>query len=76
MTIGLSSGACLKTPEREKFREGYGPDDFRFVVDAFDKGHADPRAIVSSTIALDELPGMFGRLRENDDETKVHVQMN
>jgi (R,R)-butanediol dehydrogenase/meso-butanediol dehydrogenase/diacetyl reductase len=40
-----------------------------------DKGHCDPKAIVTNTIALAELPAMMQALRGPNEETKVHVRM-
>jgi (R,R)-butanediol dehydrogenase/meso-butanediol dehydrogenase/diacetyl reductase len=39
-----------------------------------DKGHVDPKTIITNNIQLDELPAMMATLRGANDETKVHVQ--
>ncbi len=56
-----------------RFLVGYGPDEFRASADAFDKGHADPRAIITNVIPLDDLPAMMTALRGANSETKVQV---
>jgi len=38
-----------------------------------DKGHCDPKAIITNDIALDALPDMMKTLRGPNNETKVHV---
>ncbi len=57
-----------------QFLVGYGLRDFRYVADQMDKGHVDPKAIISNQIALDELPAMMATLRGANHETKVHVR--
>jgi (R,R)-butanediol dehydrogenase/meso-butanediol dehydrogenase/diacetyl reductase len=56
-----------------QFPVGYSLKDFRYVADAMDKGHIDPKLLISSVISLDELPTVFDRLRGPNNETKVHV---
>lgn len=46
---------------------------FHYVADVMDAGHADPKMLISSVIALDELPATFERLRGPNTETKVQV---
>jgi (R,R)-butanediol dehydrogenase/meso-butanediol dehydrogenase/diacetyl reductase len=38
-----------------------------------DKGHVDPKAVVTNTIPLLALPDMMATLRGSNNETKVHV---
>ena len=57
-----------------QFAVGYSMREFLYIADQMDKGHADPKAIVTNQIALDDLPAMFDRLRGPNDETKVHVR--
>jgi threonine dehydrogenase-like Zn-dependent dehydrogenase len=59
-----------------RFLVGYGPEEFRESADAFDRGHADPGAIVTNVVPLDALPEMMTRLRHRNGETKVHVEMS
>ncbi|MFT3967432.1 MAG: alcohol dehydrogenase catalytic domain-containing protein [Sphingobium sp.] len=56
-----------------QFLVGYTMRDFLHVADRMDKGHADPKAIISNDIPLADLPAMVDRLRGPNDETKVHV---
>ena len=56
-----------------QFLVGYGMDEFHYIADQMDKGHVDPKAIVTDTIALEGLPAMMEHLRGPNAETKVHV---
>jgi threonine dehydrogenase-like Zn-dependent dehydrogenase len=56
-----------------QFLVGYGMRDVLFVADQMDKGHADPKGILTRTVSLDALPATFERLREPNDHTKVHM---
>jgi L-iditol 2-dehydrogenase len=65
----LASYKCVSL----QFAVGYSMQEFIFIADQMDKGHADPKAIVSRDIPLDDLPAMVETLRAPNDETKVHV---
>jgi threonine dehydrogenase-like Zn-dependent dehydrogenase len=58
------------------FAVGYSMREFLFIADLLGRGHvhADPKAIVTDTIALEQLPAMFETLRGPNAETKVHVR--
>jgi (R,R)-butanediol dehydrogenase/meso-butanediol dehydrogenase/diacetyl reductase len=56
-----------------QFAVGYSMKEFIYIADQMDKGHVDPKTIVTNDIALAELPAMFDTLRGPNDETKVHV---
>ena len=56
-----------------QFVVGYAMRDFLYIADQMDKGHTDPKAIISDDIPLLEFPGMLQRLRAPNVETKVHV---
>ncbi len=56
-----------------QFLVGYRMEEFHYIADQFDKGHVDPKAIVTNTVTLSELPEMMARLRGSNNETKVHV---
>lgn len=58
-----------------QFAVGYSMKEFLYIADQMDKGHCDPKAIVTRTVPLAELPVTFERLRANNIETKVHVSM-
>ncbi len=57
-----------------QFSVGYSMKEFLYIAGEMDKGHCDPKAIISNEIGLEELPGMFDSLRGNNSETKVHVR--
>jgi hypothetical protein len=40
-----------------------------------DKGHCDPKAIITNDVPLVDLPRVMDLLRGPNDETKVHVVM-
>ena len=56
-----------------QFLVGYAMRDFRYIADQMDKGHVDPKTIVTNAIPLGELPAMMATLRGSNKETKVHV---
>jgi threonine dehydrogenase-like Zn-dependent dehydrogenase len=56
-----------------QFIVGHTLDDFRYIADTMDKGHVDPKLLISSTIPLAQAPDMFTHLRGPNTETKVHV---
>lgn len=57
-----------------QFLVGYTMQEFLYIADQMDKGHVDPKTIVTNTIALPDLPAMFDTLRDANTETKVHVR--
>ena len=57
-----------------QFAVGYSMKEFIYIADQMDKGHADPKAIVTREISLMELPSMMTQLRGPNNETKVHVR--
>ena len=58
-----------------RFPVGYTLSDFEHVARDMDKGHADPKMLISSEIDLLDLPAMFDALRGPNRETKVHVRL-
>lgn len=56
-----------------QFLVGYTMRDFLYIADQLDKGHADPKAIISSTVPLVDMAATFESLRGPNNETKVHV---
>jgi threonine dehydrogenase-like Zn-dependent dehydrogenase len=56
-----------------RFAVGYSMREFLTIADQMDKGHCDPKAIVTDRVALADLPTTFTRLRGPNEETKVHV---
>jgi L-iditol 2-dehydrogenase len=57
-----------------QFSVGYSMKEFLYIADQMDKGHCDPKAIITNDIPLAELPAMFDVLRGTNNETKVHVR--
>ncbi len=58
-----------------QFPVGYSMTDFHYVADVMDKGHVDPKILISSQVSLNDLPAAFDKLRGPNSETKVHVTM-
>lgn len=57
-----------------QFAVGYSMKEFIYIADQMDKGHADPKGIITRDIPLSELPAMIDLLRGPNNETKVHVR--
>ncbi len=68
---GMASYKCATI----QFAVGYGMKEFLYIADQMDKGHVDPKTIVTSEVPLADLPAMMTKLRGANDETKVHVVM-
>lgn len=56
-----------------KFSFGYDMTELAHGIDALDRGHVEPRLMISSTVGLDEVPSTFEALRAGASQTKVHV---
>jgi threonine dehydrogenase-like Zn-dependent dehydrogenase len=56
-----------------QFLVGYTMREFLYIADQMDKGHTDPKAIITNDIPLLGLPEMMDHLRGPNAETKVHV---
>lgn len=56
-----------------KFPLGYSHDDFRFVAREMTNGHVDPKAMITSTIALAQVPAKFEELLGPNQESKVQI---
>jgi threonine dehydrogenase-like Zn-dependent dehydrogenase len=57
-----------------QFLVGYTKRDFLYIADQMDKGHTDPKAIITSEAPLAELPAVFETLRGPNNETKIHIR--
>jgi L-iditol 2-dehydrogenase len=57
-----------------QFAVGYSMREFIYIAQQMDKGHVDPKAIVTREIALADLPATMEQLRAPNSETKVHVR--
>ena len=51
-------------------------NEFLYIADQMDKGHCDPKSIITNDIPLADIPAMFDVLRGPNSETKVHVCMD
>jgi threonine dehydrogenase-like Zn-dependent dehydrogenase len=69
---GIASYKCVSM----QFAVGYSMKEFHYIADQMDKGHCDPKAIITNEIPLLELPAMFDTLRGSNNETKVHVRLS
>jgi len=66
---GMASYKCASM----HFAVGYSMREFLYIADQMDKGHCDPKAIITNDIPLLDLPTMMTTLRGPNEETKVHV---
>jgi L-iditol 2-dehydrogenase len=57
-----------------QFAVGYTMKEFLYIADQMDKGHTDPKAIITRDIPLLNLPSMMDQLRGPNEETKVQVR--
>jgi threonine dehydrogenase-like Zn-dependent dehydrogenase len=55
------------------FSMGYTPEEFRLAASRMAQGDLAPRAMISATIGLDELPATIPALRAGANHTKVQV---
>jgi L-iditol 2-dehydrogenase len=56
-----------------QFLVGYTMREFTYIADQMDKGHVDPKLIITNNTKLIDLPATFDLLRGPNNETKVHV---
>ncbi len=57
------------------FSMAYSIDEFRFALNAFDRGHVEPRLMVSKTIPLEEVPAMIEKMHKGEStDVKVHAR--
>lgn len=56
-----------------QFLVGYSMREFLYIADQMDRGHVDPKVIITNEIPLLDLPDMMTALRGTNSETKVHV---
>ncbi|MDR2857552.1 MAG: alcohol dehydrogenase catalytic domain-containing protein [Novosphingobium sp.] len=68
---GMASYKCAAI----QFAVGYSLKEFHYIADQMDKGHCDPKAIITGNVPLLDLPATMARLRGPNEETKVHVVM-
>jgi len=58
-----------------QFLVGYTMREFFYIAEQMDKGHVDPKTIITSEVPLSALPETMQALRGPNNETKVHVRM-
>jgi L-iditol 2-dehydrogenase len=68
---GMASYKCASI----QFAVGYSMKEFHYIADQMDKGHVDPKAIITNDVPLVDLPRVMELLRGPNEETKVHVCM-
>lgn len=51
----------------------YSPEEFRTVIDAFGSGRIDPAPLLSRSVGLDALDGLFDAMAAGSDELKLAV---
>jgi threonine dehydrogenase-like Zn-dependent dehydrogenase len=68
---GIASYKCAAM----QFAVGYSMKEFLYIADQMDKGHCDPKAIITGDVPLLDLPATMERLRGPNNDTKVHVRM-
>jgi threonine dehydrogenase-like Zn-dependent dehydrogenase len=68
---GMASYKCASI----QFAVGYSMTEFHYIADQMDKGHCDPKAIVTNEVPLIDLQATMTKLRGPNEETKVHVVM-
>lgn len=56
-----------------RFSLTYTDIEFRHCVDTLDRGHLEPRMMISETVSLDRFPTMLETLRAGAPHTKVQV---
>lgn len=57
-----------------QFAVGTSLHQFSTCADVLDAGHVEPRAMVTDTVSLDDMPAMFEALRERSSQCKVLVK--
>lgn len=69
----IATAGALTKQIRLQFSMAYILDDFRRSIAALDAGALSPRAMLSGTIGLDDLPATFESLRHDKSRCKVMV---
>jgi len=59
-----------------QFLVGYTMKEFFYIAEQMDKGHVDPKTIITSEVPFSALPETMRTLRGANNETKVHVRMS
>lgn len=72
---GIIPGVAAFKQVRLCFPLAYSPEEFRMAADTMLAGTIDPKVMVTSTIAFEDLPATFEMLRGPNSETKVQVNI-
>ncbi len=56
-----------------QFLVGYSLAEFEYVASEMNKGHVDPKSIITHSAALNDLPAMMARLRQPNSDTKIQI---
>jgi threonine dehydrogenase-like Zn-dependent dehydrogenase len=72
VTPAMASFKCVSM----QFLVGYSMKEFVYIADQMDKGHVDPKIVLTSTVALADLPTTMDYLRGPNNETKAHVVLS
>jgi (R,R)-butanediol dehydrogenase/meso-butanediol dehydrogenase/diacetyl reductase len=57
----------------QRFPNGFTLQDFQFCAAVMDRGHVDPKVLLSTVARLETLPSVIDLLKGPNDETKVHI---
>jgi 2-desacetyl-2-hydroxyethyl bacteriochlorophyllide A dehydrogenase len=57
-----------------RFTNMYNSRDFEIAVGALDKGHVEPRAMITDVVTLDAAPAAFEGLRGRNNQCKVMIK--
>lgn len=57
-----------------RYTNMYDTREFEIAVDALDRGHVEPRAMISNIVELDDAPAAFEELRGRNNKCKVMIK--
>jgi (R,R)-butanediol dehydrogenase/meso-butanediol dehydrogenase/diacetyl reductase len=57
-----------------RYTNMYNTREFEIAVGALDKGHVEPRAMITDVVSLDATPGAFEELRGRNNQCKVMIK--
>lgn len=69
----FTPAAALFKEVRLQFSNTYSVQQFEHVARTFDAGHVEPRAMITDTVSLEQLPDAFEALRQRSNQCKVMV---
>ena len=56
-----------------KFSFAYDLQEFQHAADMLDRGHVEPRSMITTTVGLDAFPEKFEGARTGGKDTKIHL---